>query len=298
MRQLYRLAAGGCADLVSRVPAIERPFVALGPYVWSLPGVGRLYRGVAERAADRLHRSDCRFRQVSICGVSLNFDVTEFTTRSLFFGRALYEPATTACLFDRLTPGRVFVDIGANHGYFTTLAAALVGEGGRVLAFEPNPAVFVQLEHHIELNGFQSHVVCEPVALADRPAAGVTLYVSQVDGNSGLSSLTPTRALLDSAGLSIDQTIAVQVDTFDRYQKAIGLEYVDLVKIDVERSEHQVVAGMSNALARNMIGAIICETTWDSLAHQLLCQAGFEPRILERAGPLANILYVKSCRTP
>ena len=66
-----------------------------------------------------------------------------------------------------------------------------------------------------------------------------------------------------------------------------------LLATDVEGLEAKVVGGMSVALASNRIGAIICETVWDSPAHAALCAAGFAPRTLDEVGSLSNILYVR-----
>src|SRR5262249_4849619 len=64
-----------------------------------------------------------------------------------------YEPLTTV-LFKRLVRlGDLFLDIGANAGYFTLLAAKLVGTSDRVFSFEPFPSVRAQLESNIRLSG-------------------------------------------------------------------------------------------------------------------------------------------------
>ena len=55
-----------------------------------------------------------------------------------------------------LQRGDVFVDVGANIGYFSVLAACLVGEGGQVFAFEPDPDNFRLLRDNVALNGFSS----------------------------------------------------------------------------------------------------------------------------------------------
>ncbi len=156
-----------------------------------MPGIGRFYRGVVFRLRERLFEGPPRLRRVRTEGGPLIFNVTEFTVAPLHFGGPLYEPRTARCLRDRLPPGGVFVDVGANHGYFTVMAASLLGPAGRVYAFEPNPAVVRQLEHHLQINGLSPRVTILPLALTDRQEAGVPLFVSLSPGNSGLSSLNP-----------------------------------------------------------------------------------------------------------
>lgn len=291
IRRTYRAAAEACAELVWRVPILERPFIGVGAHAWGLPGVGRFYRSAAHRLAERMRSGGTPYRPVTIRSQRLTLDVTEFTAGPLYFGGSVYEPETTDFFVAHLKPGDVFVDIGANHGYFTMLAAAIVGPRGRVEAFEPNPRVFAQLEAHARLNRFDATVRLHACALADRAEAGARLYVSQVESNSGLSSLTPNPALLDAGGLSEEGTVPVVVDTFDAWFATSGLSRIDLIKIDVEGAESRVLAGMSAALGTGRIAALVIETTPGGPADRLLVEAGYRPRPLDTAGVLTNVLY-------
>ena len=291
IRRMYQLAAAGCAEVVYRVPAFEGPFLRFGARAWSRPWLGRFYRSAADRVADRIRRAGSQFRPITVSHMPLVLDITEFTTRTLYFGHVEYEPETAACLRQYLRSGSVFVDIGANHGYFSMLAAALVGPTGRVIAFEPNPSVFEQLRTHVRLNAFEDRVTLFQAALADAHADATALFVSQNAGNSGLSSLILHESTLDLGWLSPAHTIPVRVDTFDEWFAESGLEHIDLVKIDVEGAEERVIAGMSAALQSSVIRALLCETVWDGPAHTTLCEAGYTPKLLEPMGPVANVLY-------
>jgi FkbM family methyltransferase len=290
-RTAYQRAAALCAETVVRMPALEQPLRRLGASVWHVPGAGRFYRSVAARYGDRLRESRSQFRRVMVGSTPLVLDVTEFTASSLFFGNVPYEPKTTAYIRQRLRPGHVFADVGANHGYFTMLAAALVGARGRVFAFEPNPPVFEQLQRHVRLNEFEDRVVLVKQALSDTAADAARFFVSQAAGNSGLSSLMPAASMFGSGGLSPDCTIHVSTGTFDRWLAASGADHVDLVKIDTEGAEAHVVRGMEHALQSGRIGAVVCETEWGSEAHQRLCRSGLVPERLDAIGPLTNIAY-------
>lgn len=289
-RATYQFTASACAALVSRVPALEPALVRVGSHVWYWRGTGRFYRSVAGRYAARLRRSGSPFRRVMIGDVPLIVDVTEFTTAPLYFGNVPYEPQTTEYLRRHLRPGGVFADVGANHGYFTMLAASLVGDRGRVFAFEPNPRVCEQLENHVRLNAFEPRVVLLEQALWDERGEH-RLFVSQWQENSGVSTLMPGASLIAQGGVLPDQTIPVRTETFDRWLATSGIERVDLVKIDTESSEAQVVRGMSGALQARRVEAVVCETRWESEAHRLLCGFGFLPQSLDVNGPLTNIAY-------
>ena len=110
-----------------------------------------------------------------------------------------------------LGEGDVFVDIGANSGYFSVLAALSVGARGRVFAFEPNPDVRLQLERHVELNAIADRVTISELALSDEDRDDVRLFVSCWPENDGIASLTPAAETLARGGLRADTSIAVRV---------------------------------------------------------------------------------------
>ena len=62
-------------------------------------------------------------------------------------------------LAERLHPGMVFYDLGANIGLFTLLAARLVGDSGKVFSFEPDPENAARLRRNIQRNGFANVTV-------------------------------------------------------------------------------------------------------------------------------------------
>jgi FkbM family methyltransferase len=284
------MVAAACAETIWRLPFLERPFVAAGRVACEWPGVGRFYRSTASRLGVRMRQTGSPFRQVGLGDFRFVLDVSEFTAGPLYFCGTPYEPQTVECFVRTLGPGHVFVDVGANHGYFTMLAAFLVGDTGRVVAFEPNPKVFRQLQVHAALNHVEARVSLLPLALAESPGEA-RLYLSQEDSNTGLSSLAPGAEALALGSLSEADTIIVQLNTFDRWLASSGLDHVDLVKIDVEGSESRVLAGMSASLAAGMVDAIVCETEWDGPFHRTLCAAGFSANRLDSVGTLTNIIF-------
>jgi FkbM family methyltransferase len=141
-----------------------------------------------------------------------------------------------------LRPSDVFVDVGANLGLFTVLAARRVGPGGRVLAFEPSPRAFRRLQENVALNGF-TNVACHRVALSDR-GGQATLTVS-ADGHEAWSSLArPAKG----AAFAAETVPTAAWDDFTREHGLLGR--VALMKIDVEGWESRVLAGAREALRR------------------------------------------------
>ena len=91
-----------------------------------------------------------------------------------------YAGEVSAALREQLAAGATFVDIGANIGWFSLLAASVVGPAGRVIAIEPNPNNVALLQHSAKDNSFDNIEVL-PVAIADR-AGAVAL---ETDGSNG-----------------------------------------------------------------------------------------------------------------
>jgi FkbM family methyltransferase len=153
-----------------------------------------------------------------------------------------FEATERAFLNSFLRPGDVFVDVGANIGLFTLIAASLVGPAGRVVAFEPTGATYARLVSNVRLNGF-SNVDCVKSALSDR--GGQLDLARSADGFDAWNSFAePTMG----AAISHERVEAIE---WDRYAKVLNLSgMVTMMKIDVEGWESRVLAGGKEVFAR------------------------------------------------
>jgi FkbM family methyltransferase len=152
------------------------------------------------------------------------------------------EDATTEFIKSFVTPGMTFVDVGANVGYFTLLAASL---GARVIAYEPTPAVFARLQQNVALNGFDN-VTLVNAAVADQPGT-LALYQSPDD---------PEANNLFGDG---DHSVEVPAVTLDDEMAERGVQKVDLLKIDAEGAEPLVLSGSVKLLANSPAPSIVME---------------------------------------
>jgi FkbM family methyltransferase len=189
-------------------------------------------------------------------GACLAVDVADYAGRRLYFCLSrkinrgwLYEPETTRFIWNWLRPGDTFIDAGANAGYFSAMAASLVGPRGQVHAFEPNPRVSRLLERSVELNRFHERLRVNQLALTDR-AGSVQLWC-RPDG----------KATDDATTLRHADRIPVQVEstTLDAYCQASGIGTIRLIKIDVEGAELEVLRGASHVLSAIRPDAIVIE---------------------------------------
>jgi FkbM family methyltransferase len=145
--------------------------------------------------------------------------------------RGSHEPALTELLGTLLSPGGVFVDVGANIGYHTLFACARVGPGGRVVAVEPSPDNCDLLRASASRNGF-SNLVVHQVAAADQPR--VVGFQQEFGSNRQIS-------LSDEGG-------GIQALTLDEILK--GEDRIDVLKIDIEGAEGLAINGARETLAR------------------------------------------------
>ena len=150
-----------------------------------------------------------------------------------------YEPQETQLMSGLLRPDDVFVDVGANWGYFSLVAAHRVGPRGCVIAFEPEPRLYRMLLTNIAANEIAwIDAQCMAIAAGD---GWLSFAAFREDaGNWGDS-----RAVADEAAADF-KTATRGLDTA---LDAAGLGTVRLVKVDVEGSEVGVLAGMQKGLA-------------------------------------------------
>ena len=172
-----------------------------------------------------------------------------------------YEETTTRLLKELLSPGMIFMDIGAHVGYFSLLAAREVGSTGKVFSFEPDPSNYCLLVGNAKLNGYEE-LAAFNIAMS-RQAGETTLFLSGLDNgrHSTYKQDLPQRG-----------HIPVQATTVDTFLEQQGWPAVDLVKIDVEGAERDVLNGMRRFLEqRHPFGLII------ELNPPLLRSAGVDP---------------------
>ncbi len=149
--------------------------------------------------------------------------------------RGAYEPYLVELIQQQVKPGDVAVDIGANIGYHTLLLAKLVGEKGKVYAFEPHPENFSLLKKNVEANGYKN-VVVEQKAVADQKGK-IKLYLGNDERNTE-HSIVRNRD-------TTEQYFEVDSVILDDYFKD---KSVDFIKMDIEGAEHYAVLGMQKLL--------------------------------------------------
>ncbi len=148
-----------------------------------------------------------------------------------------YELPIQEALRRELSPGQTFYDVGANAGFFTLVAARLVGAQGKCVAFDPLPDNIESIREQVELNAL-SHCAVVPEAVSEQPGTASFSFASAGDsqGHLGGSRRPGERA------------IEVKVTTLDVAMADHGAPH--LVKVDVEGAEAQVLKGAATLLSK------------------------------------------------
>jgi FkbM family methyltransferase len=180
-------------------------------------------------------------------GVRFVCDLRDSTAREAYF-TARYEPQETALVRAILRPGGTFVDVGANWGYFTLLAAGLVGSAGRVVSVEPDPRLFALLEANLAANRLVN-VRAVRAAAAAAPGEVRLAGFDPAGGNWGLTRVDP------AAGSGFTARAA----TIDAELDAAGVGRVDLLKMDIEGAEDAALAGMAAGLRAGRYARLLVE---------------------------------------
>ncbi|MEM8975577.1 MAG: FkbM family methyltransferase [Pseudomonadota bacterium] len=158
----------------------------------------------------------------------------------------VYETQLTQIIADHARAGGVFVDVGANVGYFTTIWAALQPTN-QAVAIEASPIVYPILERNLANNNLTERVECVQCAVSDLP--GVLSFAKGDDEPTGWGRIAHTD---DEAGVvPVD---AMRLDAIlKKYSK------IDFLKIDVEGAEQRVLEGAGVFITDQLIDTIYIE---------------------------------------
>ena len=208
----------------------------------------------------------------------------------------LYEFDDMIFLLRYLNTSDVLIDVGANSGVYTVLAAKV--KGASVLAFEPIPKTYERLLLNVCLNNIQSMVNCINMGLADKK--GELAFTVSQDATNHVSD--------QNEGV---ETAKVLVSTLDDEVDRFAIEPT-ILKIDVEGYEYFVLKGGSKVLSNSSLNIVLIETNNSGMRYgysdneiaKLLNNFGFWPysydsqgnqlnRINEKKSKNQNTLFIK-----
>jgi FkbM family methyltransferase len=184
-----------------------------------------------------------------------------------------YENENFEFLKQHCKPGAVVIDIGAHIGLFSVVASKIVGENGKVYAFEPSPTTYAFLQKTIQLN--KANNVIETFQKAVSSAAGTTKFYISDDVIANSNSLVSYLEDRELKGIDI---LLTTVDVFAEEKK---IKQLSFIKIDVEGAEYDTLRGAERILK----------------TLRPYCMVGIHPEAIQAKGDTVEGIYnfIKEC---
>jgi FkbM family methyltransferase len=293
LRPLRAVVARVLAAAVERYPGLEPWFVRTGRAAARRSRFGgRLYWFAQDALMNRLRRTGHKYRSVSVRDFAVDVDITDVSGRMSFFYSSPYRQQVVDAMITALKPGDVFLDVGAHLGYFSMIAARVVGPSGRVVAFEPDERMHDELRNLVTRNKVDRIVEIVPAAVVEGEGDR-TLYTSE--GSASYTTVEPERSPVKGLATFRASTVVrgTSLDEWLERRPALAPR-VRCIKIDVQGAESRVVAGMRRTLRQSGV-TILCDTSIGSEADLTLQRAGYRRHRIERGtAPYGNFLYVRT----
>ena len=195
--------------------------------------------------------------------IVLDLDINDWIQQNLYFLNQ-YEERELRFLESMLKPGDIFIDVGANIGLFSLVASAIIGESGKVYAFEPYSKNFDKLLHHIKLNGLEN-VIAERRAVSDK-SGWIDLKANEDDDNDGMIS-----AYVDT----FTSSETVPTIGLDQYITGNIKQPIRFIKMDIEGGEYLAIKGMSSTLTKDHPVVLV------EINPDILSKNGITPTMIE-----------------
>ena len=168
-----------------------------------------------------------------------NPELTRGDGQSLEFLSAYQDSRLEKFILETAATGSVYIDVGANSGYYYALKVARASPQAAVFAFEPDPRILYHLKKNVEINQL-SNVTIVPLALVDAPG------FATMTADLGASNF-----VVPTAAPSVDQPVtSVSCDTLDNFIASRRLSGVSLIKADIEGGEHAFLLGGREQIQR------------------------------------------------
>jgi len=164
-----------------------------------------------------------------------------------------YEPQETLALRHFLAPGATFVDVGANWGYFTLVAAHLVGARGRVISVEADPRACACLRANVAANALR---IVEVHAIAASDRDGELTFQQYETAATATANYGVAQTTTVVAGAA---TVTVRSRALDDLLDEAGVDRIAVLKMDIEGGEARAIRGLRRRLTARAIEAVALE---------------------------------------
>lgn len=174
-------------------------------------------------------------RKIQHNGINYELDISDIMDWYVYFG---FKDSARSKLYSLVNKGDIIFDVGANIGCTSLNFAKLIGKGGIIHSFEPDPINHNSIQKNISLNNFDN-IILNKLGLGNEKGSFKIYTVDK--NNKGMNRIVEFPD-------SIEDFKEIQVTTIDKYVRKNNIQKIDLIKIDVEGFELKVLKGSAEVL--------------------------------------------------
>lgn len=172
-----------------------------------------------------------------------------------------WERDVTHAWLSVLKPGDTVLDIGANFGYFSVLAAQQTNRDCKVVLFEANPNLIPYLDRTMKVNSFDDISVIENLAVSNKKEKIKLNVLKDFIASSSVLDISAINKASTHQKYEIDEVFEVDAVTIDAYCKENKIATVDIVKMDIEGYEDVAYEGMRKTIQKSPRATLFIEFT-------------------------------------
>lgn len=225
----------------------EDTFVHYKSFLKKYIGIGSNFAKVVSTSDERLSIYIGNFRAITktIYGHKIIVDTRDLSLAPHILIDGYWERWITNVFLDLIKPGMNIIDIGANIGFYSLLAADRLGGSGNLTCFEANPEMADLVFQNLQINGFgdRSNVINKAVFFEDGPLT-FNLYEKFLGSSSIWADLAHVENYRDKI-----KKITVEGITLDSHFPSGSV--IDFIKIDAEGAEPFILKGAKRLLKEN-----------------------------------------------
>ncbi|MFH0936553.1 MAG: FkbM family methyltransferase [Candidatus Woesearchaeota archaeon] len=193
-----------------------------------------------------------------IQGNKMHLDLNDKIVSTKLFMNNIWEETETKLFKDMIQENMTVIDIGAHIGYYTLIAAKLIGKKGKVYSFEPNPDNFALLKKNIEENGYKNVTLINK-AISNKKGFLKLFINPESSGGASIYEKENAKYYTNIIATTLDESLK-------------NIKKIDIIKMDIEGAEILALEGMSNIIKRNKNIKLIIEFNPEGIK-----KLGYEP---------------------
>lgn len=223
-------------------------------------------RAIPNQILRRLHNSiGLKGGLVDVLGFKMRLDPRECVDAQLWFAPHLYDKPEMDFLFQRFPQAGVFLDVGANIGFWSLRFSQLFPRAN-IYAIEANPSTFQVLQENVQANNFTNIKALNVGVSGD--FGELPLYCNDTGNRGGDSFVVGAGHRKRTVMVTVKPLCAIIADS--------DIKAIDLLKMDIEGSEEKVIKQLFVKVPRNLWPRLICvEICHVPLVMELIESVGY-----------------------